>query len=276
MRFTEEQTQAIRARGSNLLLSAAAGSGKTAVLVERVLSLIEEGADVERMLVVTFTRAAAAEMRARLSARLSEQAAGDGRLREQMMRLDRASITTLHGFCAEFLRANFEAAEVDPAFRVLDDAEDARMLEEAADEALEAAYADGGEALSRLDAGRGPKRVRELALRLYAFLGERPDPEAWLARALDVQNAPVEAWTDEIVRAARRAVETALAATRAAMSNPGCPGRIMRRPWKRICRRWAKCAICATRRRCAAPCANLNRRVPQGATGTSIRRRSRR
>ncbi len=223
MRFTEEQTQAIRARGSNLLLSAAAGSGKTAVLVERVLSLIEEGADVERMLVVTFTRAAAAEMRARLSARLSEQAAGDGRLREQMMRLDRASITTLHGFCAEFLRANFEAAEVDPAFRVLDDAEDARMLEEAADEALEAAYADGGEALSRLDAGRGPKRVRELALRLYAFLGERPDPEAWLARALDVQNAPVDAWTDEIVRAARRAVETALAATRAAMSNPGCP-----------------------------------------------------
>ncbi|HIS03409.1 MAG TPA: UvrD-helicase domain-containing protein [Candidatus Pullichristensenella avicola] len=223
MRFTEEQTRAIRARGSDLLLSAAAGSGKTAVLVERALSLIEEGADVERMLVVTFTRAAAAEMRARLNARLGERAAENERLREQMLRLDRASITTLHGFCAEFLRANFEAAEVDPAFRVLDDAEDARMLEEAADEALEAAYAEGGEALSRLDAGRGPARVRELALRLYAFLGERPDPEAWLSQALEAKNAPVEAWKSELVRAARRAVETALAATRAALAHPGCP-----------------------------------------------------
>ena len=72
MQFTEEQRRAIEARGTNLLLSAAAGSGKTAVLVQRVLSLIEEGADVERMLVVTFTRAAAAEMRARLAARLGK------------------------------------------------------------------------------------------------------------------------------------------------------------------------------------------------------------
>ena len=114
MQFTEEQRRAIEARGTNLLLSAAAGSGKTAVLVQRVLSLIEEGADVRRMLVVTFTRAAAAEMRERLAARLGEAAAeGDARLREQMLCLDRASISTLHGFCAEFLRANFEAAGVD-------------------------------------------------------------------------------------------------------------------------------------------------------------------
>ena len=71
MRYTEEQQRAIDARGTDLLLSAAAGSGKTAVLVQRVLSLIEEGADVRRMLVVTFTRAAAAEMRERLAARLN-------------------------------------------------------------------------------------------------------------------------------------------------------------------------------------------------------------
>ena len=186
MQFTEEQRRAIEARGTNLLLSAAAGSGKTAVLVQRVLSLIEEGADVERMLVVTFTRAAAAEMRARLAARLGEQASrGDERLREQMLRLDRASITTLHGFCADFLRANFEAAKVDPAFRILDDAEDRRMLDEAADEALETLYAEGGEALAHLDAGRGPEKVRALALELYDYLCERPDPEEWLSAALD-------------------------------------------------------------------------------------------
>ena len=83
MQYTEEQQRAIDARGTDLLLSAAAGSGKTAVLVQRVLSLIEEGADVRRMLVVTFTRAAAAEMRERLASRLSEAAAqGDRRLRE--------------------------------------------------------------------------------------------------------------------------------------------------------------------------------------------------
>ena len=224
MRYTEEQQRAIDARGTDLLLSAAAGSGKTAVLVQRVLSLIEEGADVRRMLVVTFTRAAAAEMRERLAARLGEAAAqGDARLREQMLCLERASITTLHGFCAEFLRANFEAAGVDPAFRILDDAEDARLLDEAADEAIDALYEEGGEALSRLDTGRGPQKVRELALSLYAFLGERPDPEAWLERALDRAQAPVEAWLDELVRAARRTVDAALAATRAAHDHPGCP-----------------------------------------------------
>ena len=224
MQYTEEQQRAIDARGTDLLLSAAAGSGKTAVLVQRVLSLIEEGADVRRMLVVTFTRAAAAEMRERLASRLSEAAAqGDRRLREQMLCLDRASITTLHGFCADFLRANFEAALVDPAFRILDDAEDARLLDEAADEAMDALYEEGGEALARLDAGRGPEKVRTLALRLYAFLGERPDPEAWLSSALDRAQAPVAAWMEELARAARRALEAALAATRAAHDHPGCP-----------------------------------------------------
>ena len=223
MHFTQEQNRAIRARGTNLLLSAAAGSGKTAVLVERVLSLILEGGDVERMLVVTFTRAAAAEMRARLSARLNQMAADNPRLREQALRLECASITTLHGFCAEFLRANFEAAQVDPAFRILDDAEDRRLLDEAADEALEQIYALGGEALDRLNAWRGPARVRQIALDLYAFLNERPDPRQWLERALDAGQAPVDAWRAELVRDARRCVETALAATRAAAEHPGCP-----------------------------------------------------
>ena len=142
-RWTDEQLRAIEARGSNILLSAAAGSGKTTVLVERVMRLIaDEGADVDRMLVVTFTRAAASDMRAKLSRRLNDRAAaGDARCREQLFRLDRASITTIHAFCADFLRTNFEAAGVDPAFRILDDAVADRLRQEALDEALEAAYA---------------------------------------------------------------------------------------------------------------------------------------
>ena len=136
--WTEEQRRAIETRGRNILLSAAAGSGKTTVLVERVLRLVaEDGIDVDRMLVVTFTRAAASDMRAKLSRSLNERAAaGDARCRDQLLKLDRASISTLHAFCADFLRVNFESAGVDPAFRVLDDAVNERLRDEALDQAL--------------------------------------------------------------------------------------------------------------------------------------------
>ena len=131
--WTNEQLRAIEARGSSILLSAAAGSGKTTVLVERVLRLIaNDGADVGRMLVVTFTRAAASDMRTKLSRQLNERAAaGDERCREQLLKLEQANISTLHAFCSDFLRTNFESAGVDPAFRVLDDAMDARLRDEA-------------------------------------------------------------------------------------------------------------------------------------------------
>ncbi|NLF26527.1 MAG: UvrD-helicase domain-containing protein, partial [Clostridiales bacterium] len=225
MRFTEEQARALEARGTNLLLSAAAGSGKTAVLIERVLQLLSEGADVDRILVVTFTRAAAAEMRMRLTDGLSRLAAeGDERFREQMLKLDRAAISTLHGFCAEFLRANFEAAGIDPAFRILDDAEDRHLLDEAVTDALEEVYARGGRSLGALDTGRGPARVRELAEALYAFLNERPDPEEWLKWAGDPARAPVDDWKGELSREARRAIDAAMLNTRLALLHAGCPG----------------------------------------------------
>ena len=158
MQWTDEQARAIDARGENILLSAAAGSGKTTVLVARVLGLIEQGdTSVDRMLIVTFTRAASADMRAKLSEKLTARAAeGDARCREQTLLLDRATITTLHGFCAEFLRSHFETAQVDPAFRVLDEAESRRIWDDALDDAIEEAYAEGDEDLLTLDYGRGP------------------------------------------------------------------------------------------------------------------------
>ena len=177
--WTDEQLRAIEARGTNVLLSAAAGSGKTTVLVERVLRLVaEDGIDVDRMLVVTFTRAAASDMRAKLSREMNARAAaGDARCREQLLRLDAASITTLHGFCADFLRGSFEAAGVDPAFRVLDEAVAARLRDDAVTEALEEAYDAGGEALLALDYGRGPKGVRAALEALLDRMEEQPDPE---------------------------------------------------------------------------------------------------
>lgn len=112
------------------------------------------------MLIVTFTRAAAADMRAKLIRSLSQGAAqGDKRLNAQLRALERASITTLHAFCSDFLRSNFEAAGVDPAFRVLDEAESRRLFADAMDDAMEEAYQAGGEALQGLGlwqrSGRG-------------------------------------------------------------------------------------------------------------------------
>ncbi len=223
--WTDEQLRAIRARGSNILLSAAAGSGKTTVLVERVLRLIaDDGADVDRMLVVTFTRTAASDMRAKLSRQLSERAAaGDARCRDQLIKLDRASISTLHAFCADFLRVNFESAGVDPAFRVLDDAVNARLLDEAMAQALEEAYEQGGEALMALDYGRGPKGVRAAAELLMRRMEDRPDPEAWLRDAARCDDAALARWQGELVDAARSAVRTALVHLNQALAMPACP-----------------------------------------------------
>ena len=224
MHFTDEQRRAIDARGTNILLSAAAGSGKTTVLVERVLELIASGdTRIDRMLIVTFTRAASSDMRAKLTLELGRRAAaGDEVCRNQQLLMDRASITTLHGFCAEFLRTHFESAGVDPAFRVLDDAEARRLLDDALDEAIEEAYAEPDERLTRLDYARGPKGVRAMAELLLRRLEERPDPEDWLRTACAPDEALVQRWLDELMRAARSDVDRALLMTRLALSHPGC------------------------------------------------------
>lgn len=237
-KWTDEQLRAIEARGGNVLLSAAAGSGKTTVLVERVLRLITEaGAEVDRMLVVTFTRAAASDMRSKLLRALAERAAqGDVRCREQLMRLDRASITTLHAFCADFLRTNFEAARIDPAFRILDDAVVARLRGEAMDEALEQAYAGDAaqtevgntqynpdQSLLMLDYGRGPSGVRAAAELLFKCMEERPDPEAWLEKASECDEDLLQMWQDELKDAARRNIGSAIVQLRQAIQVVGCP-----------------------------------------------------
>ncbi|MEE1199231.1 MAG: UvrD-helicase domain-containing protein, partial [Christensenellales bacterium] len=225
MNWTKEQARAIEARSGNLLLSAAAGSGKTTVLVERVLRLIlEDGAQIDRMLVVTFTRAAAADMRAKLSEKLMEKAAqGDQRCREQLLLLERALITTLHAFCADFLRTHFEAAGVDPAFRIMDDAQRQQLMDRALDEVMEEAYEAGGEALMALDYGRGPKEVRALTEAMCRVLEERPDPSAWLSRMTGGGSAQMGLWMEELVISARRTMAEARILLTQALAVPGCP-----------------------------------------------------
>ena len=103
-KWTEQQRDAIADRGHSLIVCAAAGSGKTAVLVERIVQLVREGCPIENMLVVTFTNAAAGEMRQRIGEALGKAAREDPALGEQVMALSRASISTLHRFCGNLLR----------------------------------------------------------------------------------------------------------------------------------------------------------------------------
>ncbi len=224
MQWTQEQRQAIERRNTNILLSAAAGSGKTTVLVERVLDQVRSGeTQVDRMLIVTFTRAASSDMRAKLSQALGRGAAeGDENCRRQLLLLDRASISTLHAFCSDFLRAHFESAGVDPAFRVLDDAELRRMADEALDQAIEEAYQAGGDCLKELDYGRGPGGVRAMAEILLWTLDSRPDPQGWLEQVCRPGEEGRSAWISELCGAARREIRRALLLTRLALTHPEC------------------------------------------------------
>jgi len=148
MKWTAEQQAAIEARNSNLLVSAAAGSGKTAVLVERILQLIiKDGVDIDRMLIVTFTNAAAGEMRERIGNALMEamekEQGWDDHLRQQINLLSRASISTIHSFCMNIVRKYFYAIDLDPGFRIGDEAECNIIKLEALDALLEREYLKG-------------------------------------------------------------------------------------------------------------------------------------
>jgi len=193
-RWTEEQRLAIEDRAGNLLVSAAAGAGKTAVLVERVVRLItdpERPVGIERLLIVTFTDAAAAEMKGRIRQAIAERLAAapdDGWLRRQAALVNRASISTMHAFCLRLLRANFHRLGLDPAFRVLDEQEAELLRHEVLDGLFEREYEDGGEdftgLVDRYGGPRGDEALRDLILRAYEFSQAVPNPEPWLTEAV--------------------------------------------------------------------------------------------
>ena len=127
-KWTEEQWQAITVRDCNLLVSAAAGAGKTAVLVERIIHLLSDAdnpIDIDRVLVVTFTEAAAAEMRERIGKALQKEIVDSNRpeLARQLALLNGAAISTLHAFCLDVIRRYFYLLDLDPGFRIADELE---------------------------------------------------------------------------------------------------------------------------------------------------------
>ena len=150
--WTQQQQDAITDRGHSFIVCAAAGSGKTAVLVERIVQLVKEGCPIEQMLIVTFTNAAAGEMRLRIGSALEQAARERPELGEQVLALSRASISTLHRFCGNLLREHFQALGVDPAFRIGDEQECGVLAQQAMEDALYACYDVGSEGFMAADA----------------------------------------------------------------------------------------------------------------------------
>lgn len=186
--WTAEQRRAIETPGS-LIVSAAAGSGKTAVLTERIARHILEGASPDDLLVVTFTRAAAAEMKKRIGDRLSALAAqqqGDeaARLYGAAEGIGRANISTIDGFCSHVLRRHFDIAGLDPAFRAGEEAENLALRQEALDELMERYYAQKGFS-DLVDAFGEEAEFSAQFLRLYEFIMAQPEPMEWLKEAID-------------------------------------------------------------------------------------------
>lgn len=217
--WTAAQRQAIEARNKELLVSAAAGSGKTAVLVERILTLIrKDGLDVGRMLVVTFTRAAAAEMRERIQKALQEAADTEEALRDQALKVERASISTLHVFCGQVLREHFQAAGVDPTARLVEGGEQDAIYRQAMTDVLLAAHEEGKPNFQELSLEFEDEAIAQMADELYRFLMSLPTPWRWLHQRMadfpDAQELIDHPWTKQLTRDLRLQLEGCLAAAR--------------------------------------------------------------
>jgi ATP-dependent helicase/nuclease subunit A len=192
MRLTSSQARAVAARG-NVIVVAGAGTGKTSTLVDRCIELLREGASLDRVLMVTFTDAAAAEMRHRLRARLQELAdtstetSARDRFEEQLALVESARISTLHSFCLELVRTHFHELGVDPQPGVLDEHQCRVLAEQVLDGLLEECYAGAlpwQEAVRSLVAAYAPDRdalVREWVLQVHRYTQSLPEARGWLA-----------------------------------------------------------------------------------------------
>lgn len=189
--LTKEQQSVVDSRGGELLVSAAAGSGKTRVLVERLLRRVEqEGLDLDQFLVITFTKAAAAELRSKILAEVNRRLAEDpdqSHLRRQTTFIYRAQISTIHAFCTAFLRENSHLLDLDPDFRVADEEEAELLRTQTLDRLLERRYEameeNGFAALvDSLSAGRDDQRLVDITLDVHRRIQAHPDPQGWLDR----------------------------------------------------------------------------------------------
>lgn len=191
MTWTTEQQQVIETRGRNLLVSAAAGSGKTAVLVERIIRMVtdsEHPIDIDRLLVMTFTNAAAAEMRERIGDALEkrlEEHPGDRNLERQTTLLHHAKITTIDSFCLSLIREYFNELDIDPGFRIGDEGELLLLQADVMKDLLEDYYGREDESFIRFvdtyATGKADGGLEDYILQVYRFAQSNPWPNEWIA-----------------------------------------------------------------------------------------------
>ena len=218
--FTDEQQAVIDARKCNVLVSAAAGSGKTAVLVERIIRMVEEGLDIDRLLVVTFTKAAASQMKEKITLAIHEELMKDpdnAHLQKQETLIHNAQITTIDSFCQYIIKNNFNFIGLDPSFRVADEGELRLLQEDVMKAMLEDEYqnAKAGNnddfifCMEYFGTGSNDKNVEEYITRLHRFAMSMPWPEDYLterAGDYDIEGKDFDEidWVKECVNSVRR------------------------------------------------------------------------
>lgn len=197
-KWTDEQLSAIKTRNCNLLVAAAAGSGKTAVLVERIIRIItnkDNPVDIDKLLVVTFTNAAAAEMRERIAAAISkalDKEPTSKKLQKQLTLLNRANITTMHSFCLDVIKNNFHKIDLDPSFRIGDQTEGILIKDEVIETLFEEKYdQEDTEFTSLVEAFstyKNDDNLKELIINMYNFIMSGPWPENWFKENAEAFN----------------------------------------------------------------------------------------
>ena len=188
MEWTKEQSNAIYKKGSNILVSAAAGSGKTAVLVERIIQkILIDKIDIDKLLVVTFTNAAASEMRERvleaIYKKLDEEPENQN-LHKQIVLLGKSYICTIHSFCLDVIKNNFFEIDISANFRIISEEENEILKQEVLEDVFEVLYEEENEKFANLvntyTGYRGDEPLKEMVLRIYKFMQSNPFPLNWL------------------------------------------------------------------------------------------------
>ena len=204
--LTPQQAQAVHDRGGNLLVSAAAGSGKTKVLVDRLMSYLtdpKDPANIDEFLIITYTKAAASELRGKIAAKLSERIAQEPEnrhLQQQMQRLYMTTISTVHAFCGELLRQNAYRLDLSADFRTAEENECAQIRDSVMQQLLETAYDTAGanpDFCALVDSqgiGRDDRQLPQVLLKVYDSARCHLHPDAWLSKCMDDGN--VETLTD--------------------------------------------------------------------------------
>ena len=200
VKWTEEQEKVIQLRNRNILVSAAAGSGKTAVLVERIITMLTKDdppVDVDKLLIVTFTEAAAAEMKERIRVAIEkklQEFPDDEHLKQQATLIHNAQITTIHSFCLSVIRDHFHAIDIDPGFRIGEEGELKLLRHDVLEDVLEEKYQEGSKRFldfaTAYSSGRNDKKIEELILKIYEFSRSYPDSDAWLETCVDAYAIP--------------------------------------------------------------------------------------